>query len=276
MAFKSGSQSTYSETASLSTAASTVELRKTPKRFMNSFTVYEDSDVEINDNVGDMSVVGSDDEDDDALMDDAGDKIPEPNHLLFQALSHHLGGLSIGWTLSKYETKFGVVSRLHPFGSDVWDGMRERLPEYKRMMGTKLFGDVEWYGVYFMPGNFSRQTSRVPISDEAPSSTQQYPAIVFMNSHQSAMVEAAVAKALGKSSDDDSLYDNIKILSKSALRSPNDLWSQSTGRPLLTVELDIQGSFEVQMGCLKIILACSRPWWVDLSRLTLYRPLSRL
>jgi hypothetical protein len=196
----------------------------------------------------------------------------------FQKLAAHLGGLSINiWT---YEAQFGGVTAASPFGDRVWQGLSALYGAYPQP--NKIHGDVAWLGWFVSPELFSKSTAASPISAAAPSMAwlthNSYPAVFVLDQRQhNCLTDTVIGPhRVGRQPSDIDFYDGLELHGHTKLacaENMSDPWSIAGWTVL---EYDSCTFGIVQMLCLKILIAGSRPWYVHASRLRLYKPLSRL
>jgi hypothetical protein len=196
----------------------------------------------------------------------------------FQKLAAQLGGLSLDiWT---YQERFGAVTEASPFGERVWHGLSELASEYPHP--NKIHGDIAWLGYFVSPELFSKSTAASPTSAVAPSrawtSQHAYPAVFVLERRQhDCLIDTVIGPhRIGHHPSDMDFYTGIELHGKTTLTDAEKMSDPWSIAGCTIIEFDSLTFGPVQMLCLKILIAGSRPWYVHASRLRLYRPLSRL
>ena len=203
--------------------------------------------------------------------------IEPPDYCQFQRLANKLGGLSIN--VYQYESMFGRVSTDHPFGEDIWHGLVRSLNGYPWM--TKVWGTVPWLAFFLSPLDFSKSNAKKPMSaitKMSPDIVQySYPTVVYLDEAQHGYLAWVIGNhKQGKSPQDMDFFDNVQLDGKTKLSDDeklSDTW-KTGNRTKCPFDSMVVG--EVDLLCLKILIAGCRPWRVHSSWLRLYTPVSRL
>ena len=83
-------------------------------------------------------------------------------------------------TSQEWESRFGMVSRAHPFGDNIWRGMYREMAAYlltARRIWATIWTEYEpaWFQ---LPRNFSRVNAQIQMHEvRNPSSDQLYPCL---------------------------------------------------------------------------------------------------
>jgi hypothetical protein len=192
----------------------------------------------------------------------------------FKKLASHLGGLSFDYTV--YQQHFGVIKRESPYGDRVWRGMVDQVGIYP--FTHRVYRLQPWFCYFITPEKFSKSTAACPVSTMVNRGTEfnednSYPAIVFLNEEQHAyLLSLAALCRPGKRPSDGDFFEGLQFDGRTAIDS-TAIVRASPGisnivhySPILLAEVD--------MLCLKILIARCRPWRVHSSWLQLYMPVS--
>ena len=196
------------------------------------------------------------------------------SHIRFRKLASHLGGLSFDYTI--YQRDFGVIKPESPYGDRVWRGMVEKVGVYPFM--HKVWGSHPWLCYFITPEKFSKLTAGCPVSTMVNRGTEfteenSYPAIVYLNGqqHDYLMSLAALCRP-GKHQSDCDYFNGLQFDGRTAIDS-TAIVRASPGISNI-VQYNPMMLAEVDMLCLKILIAGCRPWRVHSSWLQLYMPVS--
>ena len=206
---------------------------------------------------------------------------------IFDDISQRLAGVPRHMTLPVYESLFGKLlqdtdpsasaNQDHPWGDDVWNGMAK---VFYRDYAKDNAGDhnknlawcrdrrtfIPWFGSFIMLPEFSAKHAKLPSASPgglgltvAP--TYLYPAIVLLTPRQ----HAAALKLV---------QDNARPGQPAVIQGrSNSATQQTTISMAINLTYIDSTTFEtVYMICLKILIAISRPWAVNMDHVHLYYP----
>ena len=216
-------------------------------------------------------------------------RISKDKHDVFTALTAYLGGNTMN--MAKYESIFGDLSRLSPFGEHIWDGLISYFYcGYVDNYGTKFewCGDrrqcTPWLGAYNMPNKFSKHVSASPIvDDDSRPSLALYPSVFLLTPEQNGYLKSIISSKRHSASiifgsgvvesddDDDDVDDDDDDAA--------DMYAKDAAAVDINASIvDSAVMGPVYMVCLKIMIGGSRPWHVNMDHIHLYTPfpLSRL
>ena len=203
----------------------------------------------------------------------------EERDKVFDDLCTYLGGCE--WSRVRYESVFGKVSEMSPFGDQLWDGIIKQWRAYYN--NDKYFWCAEstyvpWLGGFHMPENFSKKTAALPVSASIATSWPSdhfYPAVFVLTHKQVAIIKSHVNVDAPTNVIRGTGTMDLAAVGQSTIDDEDD---DDDDEPGVDNVCFIDGSIigPLYMVCLKIMVHESKPWAVHMDRVHLYTPMSRL
>jgi len=126
-----------------------------------------------------------------------------------------------------------------------------------------------WFGWFYKPDEFSKDNAKKTLRD-APGD-YRYPAVLYLNQTQ----DKAARLHFGSGSSSSTQWGSGSGNPGSSTQGNETVHGVPVGGvPAMTLDFTIewQNGELVLMSCLAIAMGNSRPWWVNLGRVVLFRP----